>query len=252
VIEEDRLPAVELNHSRMVLRVRPGTDQEKKQAIVEQWYREQLKQAVPPLIAKWEPLIGVRVGRFFVQRMKTKWGSCNPRAHTIRLNTDLAKKPRECLEYVVVHEMVHLREPTHNARFIAMMDQFMPKLAVLPESAGPFAGKSRRLGLLKPLGCRGAAAGLWRRWRGVEAAAPFHQSQGTQQRDDRIAGDVLQRRRSGVGWSVASHGRNSRRPARASESRRMPQPSRRWQSRPPRYANGDRSARLTPMPTAGS
>ena len=111
----------------MVLRVRPGTDEEKKQAIVEEWYREQLKEAVPPLIAKWEPLMGVKVERFFVQRMKTKWGSCNPGTGSIRLNTDLAKKPRECLEYIVVHEMVHLLEPTHNARFVALMDQFMPQ-----------------------------------------------------------------------------------------------------------------------------
>ena len=71
--------------------------------------------------------MGVKVERFFVQRMKTKWGSCNPAARSIRLNTDLAKKPRECLEYIVVHEMVHLLEPTHNARFVALMDQFMPK-----------------------------------------------------------------------------------------------------------------------------
>ena len=69
---------------------------------------------MPPLIAKWERLMGVKVERLFVQRMKTKWGSCNPGARTIRLNTDLAKKPRECLEYIVVHELVHLLEPTHN------------------------------------------------------------------------------------------------------------------------------------------
>lgn len=90
-------------------------------------YREQVKQAAPPLVAKWEPLIGVKVTRIFVQRMKTKWGSCNHLARTVRLNTDLAKKPRECLEYLVVHELVHLLEPTHNARFIALMAQFMPK-----------------------------------------------------------------------------------------------------------------------------
>jgi predicted metal-dependent hydrolase len=69
----------------------------------------------------------VKVNRIFVQRMKTKWGGCNPHARTIRLNTDLAKKPRECLEYIVVHELTHLLEPTHNARFIALMDQYMPK-----------------------------------------------------------------------------------------------------------------------------
>jgi len=78
------------------------------------------------LIARWEPILGVRVERFFVQRMKTRWGSCNPVARTIRLNTDLAKKPRECLEYIVVHEMAHILEPTHTARFVALMDQFMP------------------------------------------------------------------------------------------------------------------------------
>jgi hypothetical protein len=67
------------------------------------------------------------VNGFFVQQMKTKWGSCNPTARTIRLNTELAKKPKECLEYIVAHEMVHLLEPTHNASFIAMMDRFIPK-----------------------------------------------------------------------------------------------------------------------------
>jgi hypothetical protein len=79
------------------------------------------------VVAKWERLVGVKVARCFVQRMKTKWGSCNPRTRSIRLNTDLAKKPRDCLEYIVVHELIHLLEPTHNARFVALMDQFMPK-----------------------------------------------------------------------------------------------------------------------------
>jgi predicted metal-dependent hydrolase len=127
VIEANDAPSVALQHSRMRLRVRPGTNAKKKQAIVEEWYRRQLKNAVPPLLAKWEPLLGVKVERFFVQRMKTKWGSCNHRARTIRLNTDLAKKPRECLDYIVMHEMTHLLEPTHNARFLALMDQFMPQ-----------------------------------------------------------------------------------------------------------------------------
>jgi predicted metal-dependent hydrolase len=127
VIECDEAPSVELKHSRIFLRLRPGSSDSKKHAVVEEWYREQLKKAVPALIAKWEPFIGVKMERFFVQKMKTKWGSCNPRARNIRLNTDLAKKPRECLEYIVLHEMVHLLEPTHNARFIALMDRFMPQ-----------------------------------------------------------------------------------------------------------------------------
>jgi hypothetical protein len=127
VIESEEPPAIELKHSRILLRVRPGTGQDKRQAVVEEWYREQLKKAVPPLLERWQPLLGVNVERWFVQRMKTKWGSCNHDARTIRLNTELAKKPPQCLEYIVVHELVHLLEPTHNARFVALMDRFLPK-----------------------------------------------------------------------------------------------------------------------------
>lgn len=127
VTESDEPPSIELKHSRMFLRVRPGTTEEKREALFESWYRRQLRLAVPPLLARWQPLLGVEVQRWFVQRMKTKWGSCNHRAGTIRLNTELAKKPPECLEYIVVHELVHLLEPTHNARFIALMDRYMPK-----------------------------------------------------------------------------------------------------------------------------
>lgn len=127
VSEHDLPPSLALKHSRMILTVRAGTGAPAKEAIVALWYREQIRAAASDLIAKWEPLLGVSVRRVFVQQMKTKWGSCNPRASAIRLNTELAKKPKECLEYIVVHEMVHLIEPTHNARFVALMDQFMPK-----------------------------------------------------------------------------------------------------------------------------
>ena len=130
LIEKDAAPHVELKHSQMLLQTRPATGEEKKQVALDEWYRSQLKEAVPLLIAKWEPLMGVKVERFFVQRMKTKWGSCSPRAGNIRLNTDLAKKPRECLEYIVVHEMVHLLEPTHNSRFLNLMGLFMPNWRV--------------------------------------------------------------------------------------------------------------------------
>ncbi len=127
IAETVATPGVELTHRRMLLRVRPGTDEAKREAIVRAWYRDQLRTAVPPLIAKWEPILGVKVARFFVQQMKTKWGSCVPVPCHIRLNTELAKKPHECLEYVVLHEMVHLLEPTHNAQFVALMDRFMPR-----------------------------------------------------------------------------------------------------------------------------
>lgn len=127
LVEVEDISSVELKHNQMILQVRPGTGEAKRQTIIEQWYRGLLREAVPAVIATWEPLMGVKVERFFVRRMKTKWGSCNPQKGYIRLNTDLAKKPKECLEYIVVHEMTHLLEPTHNSRFIDLMDQFLPK-----------------------------------------------------------------------------------------------------------------------------
>jgi len=126
VVESETAPQIELTPGALVLRVRPGADDEKKQAVVDEWYRAQLKAAVLPLIAKWEPLIGVKVGQIFVRQMKTRWGTCNIVRKSIRFNTDLARKPVECLEYIVVHELVHLLEPSHNSRFVALMDMFMP------------------------------------------------------------------------------------------------------------------------------
>lgn len=127
VEEVDTVPTVTLKHKRMILQVRPGTSREKRQAVVEEWYREQLREAVQPLIEKWQPRMGVSVKQVFVQKMKTKWGGCRPSTKSMRLNTELAKKPKECLEYILVHEMVHLLEPTHNDRFISLVGQFMPR-----------------------------------------------------------------------------------------------------------------------------
>jgi predicted metal-dependent hydrolase len=127
VVERAQAPSVELKPNHLLLQVRPGTDEKRKQSLVEGWYREQVKHAVPPLIAEWEPLLGVKVQRFFVQRMKTKWGSCNPDAGHIRLNTELAKKPIECLEYIIVHEMTHLLERHHNDRFRDRIGRLMPQ-----------------------------------------------------------------------------------------------------------------------------
>lgn len=119
-------PKVDLQHNQLTLFVRPGSTPEKRKAVLDAWYRGLLKEAVPPLIKKWEPILGVSVDRFTIQHMKTRWGSCTHEKASIRLNTELAKKPPECLEYIVVHEMVHLLEPTHNAYFIALMDKFLP------------------------------------------------------------------------------------------------------------------------------
>ena len=126
VNESDDAPKVWLKHDKLYLRVRPGTNASRKREIVDEWYRGQVKEAVPALIAKWEPRVAIEVKRFYVRKMKTKWGSCNPQAQSIRFNTDLAKKPPDCLEYIVVHEMVHFLERTHNLRYIGLMDRFLP------------------------------------------------------------------------------------------------------------------------------
>lgn len=126
VVEAKTTPCVELKRGKLVLSVRADADLAKKQTILEGWYRNQIREAAPPLIEKWEDVLGVSVANFYVRQMKTLWGSCNPVARNIRLNSDLAKKPRECLEYVLVHEMVHLLEPTHGQRFVTAMDRFMP------------------------------------------------------------------------------------------------------------------------------
>lgn len=127
VVEHEAKPEVSLTPRSLLLKVRPGTPATKKQEFVEDWYRQQLKAAVQPLVEKWEPRLAVKVRRYFVQRMKTKWGSCSPSSQSIRLNTELAKKPRECLEYIVVHEMAHLLEPSHSERFVSILDEFLPR-----------------------------------------------------------------------------------------------------------------------------
>nr|WP_208458304.1 SprT family zinc-dependent metalloprotease [Burkholderia vietnamiensis] len=127
IVEVDAAPTVKLKHATLELGLRPGSDANKRHEMLEAWYREQLREAVPPLLEKWEPMLGVKARRILVQHMKTKWGSCNPVTGNIRLNTDLARKPSECLEYILVHELLHLMEPTHNARFQSLMDRFMPQ-----------------------------------------------------------------------------------------------------------------------------
>lgn len=127
VVEEvDAAPSVLVQGKQLILRVRPGTDEDKRRAVVSRWYRDEVRAALPALVAKWEPRLGVTVAQFYVQKMKTKWGSCNPELGHIRLNSELAKKPRECLEYILVHELLHLLEPTHNARFKQLLDDLLP------------------------------------------------------------------------------------------------------------------------------
>lgn len=126
VVERDERPHVKLDHRRITLYVRPGSDIGKRAEIMHEWHKSLLHEAIPPLVQKWEEALGVQVSGYFLQRMKTKWGACNHRSGTIRLNTELVKKPRDLLEYVIVHEMAHLLEPTHNERFIALLNQHYP------------------------------------------------------------------------------------------------------------------------------
>lgn len=126
LIEVCQAPSIDLAHDQMFLRLPPDAPARKKQAIMEKWYRTQVLKAVPPLIAKWEAAMAVKVERCVVRRMNTRWGSCSPRTGKIRLNTELAKKPSEFLEYVVVHEMVHFIEHRHNGRVARLMDKQLP------------------------------------------------------------------------------------------------------------------------------
>ena len=130
VVEKDAKPTMRVGHRTMTLGVRPGSTRAKRAQAMHEWHKALLHNAVPPLIRKWEARLGVTVSRYFLQRMKTKWGGCNHRARTIRLNTELVKKPKDLLEYVVVHEMVHLIEPTHSERFLALMTEHYPSWRV--------------------------------------------------------------------------------------------------------------------------
>lgn len=126
IIEREAAPSVSLQGRHLLLGVRPGTDTAKREAILYDWYRAEIRQTLPELLAQWQPRVGRSAERVFVQRMKTKWGSCNTARGNIRLNSELARKPPQCLEYVLLHELVHLREPTHGEAFLRWMDQLMP------------------------------------------------------------------------------------------------------------------------------
>ena len=126
VLEREQKPAVTMDHRRITLGVRPGSDRARREDVMHAWHKALLHTEVPRLIRKWEPRLGVKVTAYFLQRMKTKWGSCNHAARHIRLNTELVKKPKDLLEYVIVHEMAHLIAPTHSERFFTLMTEHYP------------------------------------------------------------------------------------------------------------------------------
>lgn len=126
VLYRESKPAISVDHRRIILTVRPGSDRAKRQKVLNEWQKSLLHDLVPRFVQKWERKLKVKVSGYFLQRMKTKWGSCNHRAGHIRLNTELVKKPKDLVEYVVVHEMAHLMEPTHSPAFVALLDKHYP------------------------------------------------------------------------------------------------------------------------------
>jgi predicted metal-dependent hydrolase len=128
VTYKDAVPNVAITDNASIdMQVRPGSGKKERARVLMAWYRERLKELLPPMVAKWEPVLGVKVNEIGVKRMKTRWGSCNIRAHRVWLNLALAEKSMPCLEYILVHEMVHLLERHHNARFTAYMNKFVPQ-----------------------------------------------------------------------------------------------------------------------------
>jgi predicted metal-dependent hydrolase len=139
VIESNETPKVILHHSKIELCIRPNTSIEQRQILLNEWYRKALKIRVAELIEKWETILGVSINQFGIKRMKTKWGTCNIEAKRIWINLELAKKPLHCLEYIVVHEMIHLIERHHNARFIAYLDKHLSQWRSIKEELNRLA-----------------------------------------------------------------------------------------------------------------
>jgi predicted metal-dependent hydrolase len=126
VIHTEGRQHVTLDHKRINLFIRPGSDRDKRNEVFYEWQKKQLHEFVVEMMAKWEPILGVKANAYFLQKMKTKWGSCNHKSGNIRLNTELVKKPKDLVEYVIVHELAHLIVPVHNEKFIALLDRFYP------------------------------------------------------------------------------------------------------------------------------
>lgn len=128
IIEAEGKQFVQLKGTKKIeIHCRPDSSKAKRAELLKKWYREQLKVQIPGLLKKWEMKIGVKSNDWRVKQMKTKWGACNIEAKRIWINLELAKKPKNCLEYIIVHELIHLLERNHNDRFVAYLDEFMPK-----------------------------------------------------------------------------------------------------------------------------
>jgi len=131
IIERSGNPKIVMEGGTMKMYVRPDSTKEKRQEFLDKWYGKILKDSSLPLIEEWEGRIGVEVKKLFVRKMKTHWGSCNGARQTLRLNSELAKRKRECLEYVIVHEMLHIIEKSHNSKFYSLLNKYLPEWKII-------------------------------------------------------------------------------------------------------------------------
>ena len=143
VVYADAKPSVTVDHKRITLYVRPDSTPAKRAAAIHDWHKTVLHDAIPPLLEEWQRRLGVRATGYFLQRMKTKWGSCNHRAGHIRLNTKLVKKPKDLLEYVIVHELLHLRVPNHGKLWKSLMRGYLGEWEEIREQSKTAVGSSR-------------------------------------------------------------------------------------------------------------
>ena len=127
LVKSEGVNHITLDHKHLTLHMSEKATDDKKGVLLEKYYRDELRESAQKMVDQWVEKIGVTLDKFYIQGMKTKWGSCSPHNQSIRLNLELAKKPPECLEYIVVHELIHLIEPTHNERFIALLNRHMPR-----------------------------------------------------------------------------------------------------------------------------
>lgn len=125
IVEGQGRPRIDLAHSKIVLRIPEGCTLDFKVELLDDLYRREARRVIERLTAKWEKILGIQINQVFLQRMKTRWGSCNPQLLNIRLNLELAKKPEECFEYIFLHEALHFFVPNHGEKFIQMLDQHM-------------------------------------------------------------------------------------------------------------------------------
>jgi predicted metal-dependent hydrolase len=144
VVEHTGPAKIVLRNGILELSVRPNLDAKARERALHQWYRAQLRELIPPLLAKWEAILGVEAADWGIKKMKTKWGACSVASRRIWLNLELAKKPVHCLEYLIVHELLHFAERHHNNRFVSLMDRHLPdwRLRRARLNAAPLAHES--------------------------------------------------------------------------------------------------------------